>query len=61
MGLRFHRRIKVGPFHINLSRKGVGAGIRLGRLTLSKGPRGATATFRLFKGLSYILKGGKRK
>ncbi len=58
MGFRYSRRKSIGKgFWIGMSKSGPSIGRRGKRGSVSYGPRGASASIRLLKGLSYVLRG----
>lgn len=51
MGLRFRRSKSIGPFRVNLSKRGASMSTKVGPVSVSK--RGTSV--RLFKGLSWFI------
>jgi hypothetical protein len=57
MGLRFYRRKSLGKgLWVGMSKSGLSAGKRGGRVSASVGRRGPSVSVRLAKGLSYIFR-----
>lgn len=57
MGFRFHRRKSLGSgFWVGMSRSGLSLGRRGKRGSVATGSRGPSASLRLAKGLSYIIR-----
>jgi hypothetical protein len=58
MGFRYSRRKSIGKgVWIGMSKSGPSIGRRGKRASVSYGPRGASLSIRLLKGLSYVIRG----